>query len=106
MKCDARLPEVLSLLASQNAVQCSESDLRSCIEAARWQRLFKEIADRFHAEDALSATKNAAAAAVDVRAVTSSVWPAYKERAIFKFFIFVLILRICLFFQSPLLFTS
>ena len=88
MKCDARLPEVLSLLASQNTVQCSESDLRSSIEAARWQRLFKEIADRFHNEDAFSATNNAAAAAVDARAVTSSVWPAYKEREIFKAFIF------------------
>ena len=71
---------MLSLLASQNTVQCSESDLRSSIEAARWQRLFKEIADRFHNEDALSSTKNAAVAAVDARAITSSVWPAYKER--------------------------
>ena len=79
---------MLSLLASQNTVQCSESDLRSSIEAARWQRLFKEIADRFHNEDAFSATNNAAAAAVDARAVTSSVWPAYKEREIFKAFIF------------------
>ena len=76
---------MLSLLASQNTVQCSEPDLRSSIEAARWQRLFKEIADRFHNEDALSSsTKNAAVAAVDARAITSSVWPAYKEREIFK----------------------
>ena len=80
MKCDARLPEVLSILASQNAVHCSESKLRSSIEAARWQRLFKEIADRFHAEDALHASD--ASAAVDVRAVTANVWPAYKGRMI------------------------
>ena len=46
MKCDARLPEVLSILASQNAVHCSESNLRSSIEAARWQRLFKDVCRR------------------------------------------------------------
>lgn len=81
---------MLCHLASQNTVQCSDSDLRSSIEAARWQRLFKEIADRFHAEDALAAPKNASAAAMDARAVTSSVWPAYKERKIFKYFIFMM----------------
>lgn len=68
---------MLSLLASQNSVHCSESALLSAVEAARWQRLFKEIADRFHVEDAFSATKNNG---VSARAVTSNMWPAYKER--------------------------
>ena len=75
--CDARLLELLSFLASQNSVHCSESALLSSVEAARWQRLFKEIANRFHVEDAFSTTKNAS---VSARAVTSNMWPAYKER--------------------------